>query len=1476
MRTLRIALATAVALSLAMHAFAIERRGFEENRGQFPADVLFRGRTAQMDVFVHATDLRIALPTRIHGDAANDFVQLAFADANPAARVDGAAALPGKTNYFRADARIDGVRTFDRVAARALYEHIDLELYTRSGQIEFDFIVRPGGDPAAIRLMTSPTTRAELDRSGHLLLRGETGATLRVKAPHIYQLVRGERREVAGAFEALPDGSFGFRVGRYNRSLPLVIDPVLEYATYVDGSGPDNVSDVFVDSLENRFIVGTTDSDTNFPPAGVPKNGSRQGHYVDAYVAKYSRTGAFLWATIIGGVSNDIGRAISADDAGFVYVTGTTHRTGADNTPQWNFATTPGAYRSPYPAAGTIGWPIWVMKLNDSGTTNFAALLGGSYPVTPRGIGTDAAGNIYVGGDGGSARLPQGPFPTTPGAYQRMARDLNDAFVFRLNNTGTTLLSSTLFGGNGTEQVFGFDVEPDGTMWIGGSTTATDLPTTPDAYQPTAIGGTEGFIARFSADCRRLLYASYLRSTQAATNDTDRVRSLVVDREGSLYVGGLTFSDDFPITDDAYGTTGLGFVMKFDPTRALEFSARLPLEVVGIAVDGGAVVAVGSVWHYEPAIPLVSPTQPARGGVEDAFVMRLNPAGSALEFSTYLGGSSSDTVTAIAMSPYGNATVVGGTLSDDFPVTAGAAQPTAIPSTEGGGTGIVLPNRGFVATYVFDLDRDGLLDIWETTGIDINGDGTIDLTLPGATPNHKDIFVEVDYMAVTGTGAHTHDPKRTPAGATLPIDPIESVKTAFANAPVANPDGVNGIRLHVFVGEEIPEQTPTAFGGVGVGFDAIKRGVPAGPCTGRFGTSGQRADANCANILRAKRLAYRYAIFGHELAGGLRGHSGIAELGGNDFMVMLSTTQPGPDHQQDAQRFANNFGTTFADEWSDMIAGTFMHELGHTLGLDHGGGLSIPPVDRPIHCKPNYISVMNYTRTWNNAGAFPGAMSPVRLGRTLDYSRAALPDLEELALSEPLGIAGPAGHLIAFGRNGTIQIAAAEDPIDWNGVNGIEPTPVAVDVNYIRGSQGDFCGPQNFGQALAGHDDWPYLVYSFRASRFFLNGAPVESEEPTAEDGSMLVRGTRPPLVTITAPAADARLGMASLTISATVDQGENAIAEVEFLVDEVSLGTDTTAPYSFTWLVPTEGTHVIRVRATDTIEVSNSAVVTVHIGCTATLTPSSATVPSSGGTASVTLTIPTPCTWTAMSTTEWVTVSPSDGSGATTLVYTALANETTSQRAGSLAVNDETFTVTQDAAAPFGAPTGLVATALLDSAARPYIAVSWNAVADVAYYDVSVQRAGSTTSITTYEPSLVLAPTGTISGAAYLFKVRAVNAAGTQSAYSAPDLATVVFYTDDPIVPLATTAKLVHITELRAAVNAVRALAGLAAATWTTINVGDPIITTPITELRTALDAARSTPTLALPAISYTDPTLSAGTRIKAAHVQELRGGTK
>lgn len=408
----------------------------------------------------------------------------------------------------------------------------------------------------------------------------------------------------------------------------------------------------------------------------------------------------------------------------------------------------------------------------------------------------------------------------------------------------------------------------------------------------------------------------------------------------------------------------------------------------------------------------------------------------------------------------------------------------------------------------YDSDEDGLTDHQESLGIDFNTDGTVDLALHqapyNANPNRKDIFVEIDYMTATGANAHTHRPDMRPngtplAGATV----MQAVRDSFAAAPVTNPNGSAGIVLHDFIDEAIGEITPLAFpnraAGAADDFDDVKfgsNGTPAGtPCgtaatDGHFGTTADRMSGNCTNILGAKRLVFRYSLFAHEFAafGANAGiTSGISELAGNDFLVTMPVSDPAiVDYEDAATTLATTWSTTFDTEFANLQAGTFMHELGHTLGLLHGG-------NSPVICKPNYLSVMTYGRQFNDAGqarGIPGTAdgTMVRVERRLDYSRApALPTLSESALLESGGVNGPVGTRVIFGNPaGVSKISPADGAIDWNDNAAIDPMAVAADINRLIVKRP--CMATSPGQMLTGFDDWSNLRYNFFDTINFSDG----------------------------------------------------------------------------------------------------------------------------------------------------------------------------------------------------------------------------------------------------------------------------------------------------------------------------------------------------------------------------------------------------
>jgi hypothetical protein len=355
-----------------------------------------------------------------------------------------------------------------------------------------------------------------------------------------------------------------------------------------------------------------------------------------------------------------------------------------------------------------------------------------------------------------------------------------------------------------------------------------------------------------------------------------------------------------------------------------------------------------------------------------------------------------------------------------------------------------------------DTDGDGLLDSWETNGIDADGDGTVDLALNqppfNADPNHKDVFLEVDYMAPPASGT------------------LADVVAAFAAAPVFNPDASTGVTLHAMLGETVPTYADICWGCANPppppSFQNLKSGGSA-PCDGYFGTAAERASANCEAILAARRLVFRYAIFGQAYDGS--GSSGVAEVPGNDLLVTVAGKPADWIVAAGGQRPAE--------------AGTLMHELGHTLDLGHGGGDS-------TNCKPNYQSVMSYSYQVPNFDPF----------RPLDYSREDLPELVESDLDEKAGIGAGSGSVV-FGVNGAVQVVDAGGPVDWNGDTAFDSS-VSADINYLLKSDGNVlgdCGP-SAGQHLHGHEDWSSLEYNFRLTVGFANGvADPPPPPPPAE-----------------------------------------------------------------------------------------------------------------------------------------------------------------------------------------------------------------------------------------------------------------------------------------------------------------------------------------------------------------------------------------
>ena len=580
-----------------------------------------------------------------------------------------------------------GIPNFARIAYPNLYPGIDLYFYGDHRSLEHDFVISPGADYRQIRIQLDGGQRLSLRDDGSLSLITADG-NLVFKAPHIYQYQKHRKVEIAGRYSLASTREFGFDLGPYDRSLPLVIDPVLAYSTYLAGSNTDLGNAIAVDQLGSAYVTGYTfsaDFPLQNPVQGTCANSCSSP---DVFVTKFSTDGsALIYSTFVGGTNYDQGTSIAVDSQGNAIVVGTT---SSFDFPQKNGLT----------AVLSTNTHGFAFSLNPTGSAfNFSTYLGGVGGDAATGVATDASGNVYVAGYTSSVNFPLtpgnqiGPPPTN---YQ------NDIFLTKLGPSGA-LLSSTIVGGTSSnwQGTFGNEnfpvsvaVDAQGDALLAGS--AFDgFPTTFGAFQQNYIGtgNDTGFAALLNASGSAFLYATYLGGTGG-----DNTTHVALDAHGNVFLSGVTYSSDFPTTPGAFQTTKLGsgqvaFVTAMDPTlSSLVYSTYLgpttndyyEVTLSGIALDsqGNAYLAGYSRSSYFPLVsPLMTtlPQNPPYGNAYASFLSVLNPSGSALTFSTFLAGSVSAAATAVALDSSANPYITGYTFDPDFPTTPGSFQ-TTIPT----------------------------------------------------------------------------------------------------------------------------------------------------------------------------------------------------------------------------------------------------------------------------------------------------------------------------------------------------------------------------------------------------------------------------------------------------------------------------------------------------------------------------------------------------------------------------------------------------------------------------------------------------------------------------------------------------------------------------------------------------------------------------------------------------------------------------
>jgi hypothetical protein len=730
-----------------------------ERRVGAGGDVRFIGHGAARGVGITARGFRLAAPS-----AATDpdsSVAFEFVNSSPMARVEGADAQQTLLHRFGADAAAQqlDLPTYARVRVLDAYPGVDIVFYGQRNRVEYDVIVAPGGDPRTFGLRVDDAVSLDVDADGNLVAtRG--GHAVKLQRPAAYQVIDGVVVRVDSDFDLASRQHVRVRVGAYDAAHPLVIDPVISYATYVGGGSFEQGTAIAVDASGSAYIAGYTLSN-DFPTVSAYDRSIGRSGDVDVFVSKLNAAGtALVWSTYIG-MAGSVERAvgIAVDAAGSAYVTGQT----ATST----YPVTAGAWQKGSAAGGSF-----VTKLSPQGN----ALVYSTYVAgaTTDAIAVDAGGSAYVTGTASPALV------TTPASLQPAPKGAaGTGFVLRLNADGSAPVYSTFVGGSGSDEATSIAIDGRGNAFIGGWTTSADFPLVNPIPQ-AAAGQKDAFIAKLDATGSKLIYSTRLGGTL-----DDAVNAIAIDGDGRAYVVGETYSSDFP-TKSAFqplkagsrlinSSVGSAFVAKLAPAGdALVYASFLGGEVCltlcqlifgpqpqfradaayGVAVDttGHAYVS-GIARSY--TFPLVDSTAVAKKSDSDdsAFVAKVGASGSTLLWSTFVrtGFNGSDNhwtrfppgaATGIAVDAAGAIYVTGDAdTSSTFRPSAGAFQ-TAI-------------SQG--ATVVKFAASPRLTLATSNPGVDVQTPITLTATLAGAGTTGDVVFMDgnawIGSATLTGTTA---------------------------------------------------------------------------------------------------------------------------------------------------------------------------------------------------------------------------------------------------------------------------------------------------------------------------------------------------------------------------------------------------------------------------------------------------------------------------------------------------------------------------------------------------------------------------------------------------------------------------------------------------------------------------------------------------------------------------------------------------
>ena len=730
--------ATAATTHARTFSLAQQPLAFVENRGQWSTPAQFIAHKGPLAAALE----RGRITLRFVGESVTSMT-LTFEDASPQVNLLGEQQHETSYNYYVGNDRSrwrTQVPSYQSVLYRGLYAGVDLRVREQAGMLEYDVLLSPRADLNHVVIRAEGVTQLDLAEDGALLLKTAHG-TLRQTPPRTWEVLpSGARREVQAQFRIVDSQRYGFVVPTRDTKLALVIDPGLDWSTFLGGNSEDWVKgvDVARDGSGDILVTGTTAS-TDFPQANFPAGTQK------VYVARFNASGNILrYVTFLAGsaaTSTYVGR-LATHTSGDVVVLG--------NTGDAAFPVTTGAYQT------TLRGPtdVYLVRLDSAGVLTASTLLGGTgdegAAFTSRGVAFDASGAVVVTGVTLSS-----DFPTTVGAYDRTFNPTSafatDTFFARLSPNLNQLTYSTFFAVGAW--VRDLIVDPQGYVTVTGIVGA-GLPTTADALDRvwnngvTGVNGEDGFVSRFkfdSAGSADLKYSTYLGG-----HNRDHAFGLAFDPSDPqlVTVVGSTWQDlllgiDFPVTPGSFKPTippnfaisplfphvQNGFVsrFRFPPTGTplLVWSSFIGGSFYDHATDvtvdnAGNVMVIGGSRSFDFPTTRGAFDRTLGGQNYDCFVARISADGSQLAYATFLGGNGGSGIEVtecdfptttdeshIVAVDVNSAVVVGETTSPDFPTTPGTVDPVYTP----GPVGFAPANDVFVARMTLTPDASGDLTV---------------------------------------------------------------------------------------------------------------------------------------------------------------------------------------------------------------------------------------------------------------------------------------------------------------------------------------------------------------------------------------------------------------------------------------------------------------------------------------------------------------------------------------------------------------------------------------------------------------------------------------------------------------------------------------------------------------------------------------------------------------------------------------------